>query len=268
MQIINFLYPEKSEIKYRIDTYPDSQSHLVLESEMDRRKSLSIYTRLSNLNDIWILMQLADICHRQGIQISCLQIAYLFAARTDRLFSFNEALDLELVKKCLIFVQAQQILVLDPHSKRLITEGVIDNDWLAFFALEASSNIPENVLFPDEGAYHRYSELFDFDTTYYATKHRISRDKLEVKLPSRIKPNTSILVFDDLCDGGGTFFAIHKALQDMGVTDMHLRVIHAIQKEPLVKLSKLYKTITITNSYKDWDKEELPNNIKVIKVYE
>lgn len=96
-----------------------------------------------------------DICHRQGIQISCLQIAYLFAARTDRLFSFNEALDLELVKKCLIFVQAQRILVLDPHSKRF------DNDWPAFFALEASSNISENVLFPDEGAYHRYSELYD-----------------------------------------------------------------------------------------------------------
>lgn len=110
--------------------------------------------------------------------------------------------------------------------------------------------------------------LFDSDTTYYATKHRISRDKLEVKLPSEIKPNTSILVFDDLCDGGGTFFAIHKALQDIGVTDVHLRVRHAIQKEPLVKLSKLYKTITITNSYKDWDKEELPNNIKVIKVYD
>lgn len=36
----------------------------------------------------------------------------------------------------------------------------------------------------------------------------------------------------------------------MGVTDVHLRVTHAIQKEPLVKLS------------------ELPNNIKVIKVYE
>lgn len=66
---------------------------------MDRRKSLSIYTRLSNLNDIWILMQLADICHRQGIQISFLRISYLFAARTDRLFSFNEVLDLELVKK-------------------------------------------------------------------------------------------------------------------------------------------------------------------------
>lgn len=273
MQIINFLYPEKSEIKYRIDTYPDSQSHLVLESEMDRRKSLSIYTRLSNLNDIWILMQLADICHRQGIQISFLRISYLFAARTDRLFSFNEALDLELVKKCLIFVQADQNLILDLHSNRLIVEGIGDNDWPTFFTLNPGFNIPESILFPDEGAYHRYSELLDFNikyrtTTYVATKHRISRDKLEVKLPSEIKPNTSILVFDDLCDGGGTFFAIHKALQDMGVTDVHLRVTHAIQKEPLVKLSKLYKTITITNSYKNWDKEELPNNIKVIRVYE
>ena len=76
------------------------------------------------------------------------------------------------------------------------------------------------------------------------------------------------LLVDSICDGGGTFFAIYKALQDMGVTDVHLRVTHAIQKEPLVKLSELYKTITITNSYKDWDKEELPNNIKVIEVYE
>lgn len=64
MQVIDFIYPEKSEVKYRIDTYPDSQSHLVLETELDRKKTLTIYTRLSNLNDIWILMQIADICHR------------------------------------------------------------------------------------------------------------------------------------------------------------------------------------------------------------
>lgn len=268
MQIINFIYPEKSEIKYHIDTYPDSQSHLILETEMDRRKSLLVYTRLSNLNDIWILMQLADICHRQGIQISHLQIAYLFAARTDRLFSFNEALDLELVEKCLTFVQAQTILVLDPHSDRLITKGVIKIEYPMFFALNANTIFSDSILFPDEGAYYRYCGFFESETTYYATKHRISKDKLEIKLSSKIQPNTSILVLDDLCDGGGTFFAIHKALQDVGVTDVHLRVTHAIQKEPLVKLSELYKTITITNSYKDWDKEELPNNIKVIKVYE
>lgn len=81
MQVIDFIYPEKSEVKYRIDTYPDSQSHL--------------------------------------------QIAYLFAARTDRLFSFNEALDLELVGKCLTFVQAQITSVIEPHSSRLISDGII-----------------------------------------------------------------------------------------------------------------------------------------------
>lgn len=36
---------------------------------------------------------------------------------------------------------------------------------------------------------------------------------------------------------------------------------------PKRTFSKVIKTITITNSYKDWDKEELPNSIKVIKVY-
>lgn len=49
---INFIYPEKSDIKYHIDTYPDSQTHLVLDEEMNRRERLDIYTRLSNLNDL------------------------------------------------------------------------------------------------------------------------------------------------------------------------------------------------------------------------
>jgi ribose-phosphate pyrophosphokinase len=267
MQIINFLYPEKSEIKYRIDTYPDSQSHLVLESEMDRRKSLLIYTRLSNLNDIWILMQLADICHRQGIQISHLQIVYLFAARTDRLFSFNEALDLELVGKCLTFVQAQITSVIEPHSSRLISDGIILPN-LTESAKVLPNNIHGAVLFPDKGAQKRYEDYFMFESIYCAEKHRVSKDKLEVIITSEIDSSKSITVVDDLCDGGGTFFAIHKALQDKGAKDISLCVVHAIQKEPLIKLAQLYKTITISNSYKDWDKEELPNNIIVKKVYE
>ena len=125
MQVIDFIYPEKSEVKYRIDTYPDSQSHLVLETELDRKKTLTIYTRLSNLNDIWILMQ----------------IAYLFAARTDRLFSFNEALDLELVGKCLTFVQAQITSVIEPHSSRLISDGIILPN-----LTESAKELPNNII--------------------------------------------------------------------------------------------------------------------------
>lgn len=192
-------------------------------------ETLTIYTRLSNLNDIWILMQIADICHRQGIQISHLQIAYLFAARTDRLFSFNEALDLELVGKCLTFVQAQITSVIEPHSSRLISDGIILPN-LTESAKVLPNNIHGAVLFPDKGAQKRYEDYFMFESIYCAEKHRVSKDK--------------------------------------GAKDISLCVVHAIQKEPLIKLAQLYKTITISNSYKDWDKEELPNNIIVKKVYE
>ena len=212
-------------------------------------------------------MQLADICHRQGIQISHLQIAYLFAARTDRLFSFNEALDLELVGKCLTFVQAQITSVIEPHSSRLISDGIILPN-LTESAKVLPNNIHGAVLFPDKGAQKRYEDYFMFESIYCAEKHRVSKDKLEVIITSEIDSSKSITVVDDLCDGGGTFFAIHKALQDKGAKDISLCVVHAIQKEPLIKLAQLYKTITISNSYKDWDKEELPNNIIVKKVYE
>lgn len=263
---INFIYPEKSDIKYHIDTYPDSQTHLVLDEEMNRRERLDIYTRLSNLNDLWILMQLSDICQRQGIIIQNIYISYLFAARTDRLFSFNEALDLELVKKCLVSTKADSIAILEIHSSRICHSEVKPSIYSEVFEY----NIPSNaqIVFPDEGAKERY-QFYIFDNPIIcAIKKRIAKDQIKITLSSDLYLNRPIYIMDDLCDGGGTFKALYNVLQEKGAEDIHLIVCHAIQKKALIELSQLYKTITISNSYKDWDKEELPSNIKVIKVYE
>lgn len=269
METINFLYPEKSDIKFHIDTYPDSQTHLALDQELNLREQLGIVTRLSNLNDIWILMQLADICHRRGVIIAELKIAYLFAARTDRLFSNKEALDLDIVYKCIKFVNAVTTKILEAHSSRIfyLGEKIYPESGIETIVQDS---LGISILFPDKGAQERYSDCFFSAILIAAEKHRVSKDKLEVVIPDIISSllHNPVYVVDDLCDGGGTFFAIHKALEEKGVKEMHLRVVHAIQKEPLIKLAELYKTVTITNSYKDWDKEELPSNIKVIKVYE
>lgn len=263
---INFIYPEESEVKYHIDTYPDSQTHLVLEGEINRREKLDVYTRLSNLNDLWILMQLSDICQRQGIIIDTIYVSYLFAARTDRLFSFNEALDLELVKKCLVATNADSIAILEIHSSRICHSEVKPDIYSSTF----EHNIPKNaqVVFPDEGAWLRYSYYIFDNPVITATKKRVSKDKIEITLNTSLLPNRPVYVVDDLCDGGGTFKALYNVLKENGAKEVHLTVCHAIQKKALIELSQLYKTITISNSYKDWDKEELPSNIKIIKVYE
>lgn len=268
MQVINFIYPERSDIKYHIDTYPDSQKHLVLETELNHREKVGIYIRLSNLDDIWILLQLSDICHRQGIIIQLLNIYYLFAARTDRLFSNNESLDLDIVYKLIKSVKAKEVYILEPHSDRIYdldtTKTFIKNVFGINILLR---NVSGTILLPDQGAYGRYitSLLSDYPVIY-ADKIR-SKDGIKIKInPSLIIPTSPYYIIDDLCDGGGTFITLHNELNKLGVKDIHLKVIHAIQKDALIMLSKLYKTITITNSYKDWNKEELPDNVEVVLV--
>ena len=74
-----------------------------------------------------------------------------------------------------------------------------------------------------------------------------------------------ILVVDDLCDGGGTFIGISEKLRkELRPSELSLFVTHAIQKQGIEKVAKCYDKVFITNSYKNWSEEELPENVNVI----
>lgn len=65
----------------------------------------------------------------------------------------------------------------------------------------------------------------------------------KIENPEVIEENQDLplVVIDDLCDGGGTFKGI-------------------------ATLSENYKEVYFTNSYRDWGREALPDNVKVIEV--
>ena len=267
MQAINFLYPEKSEIKYHIDTFPDSQKHLILDSELNRRKSLICYTRLACLDDIWILLQLNDICKRQGIIFHHLCISYLFAARTDRLFSFNEAIDLDIILNLLKGINVHNgISIFEPHSViKLRTPYSIMYPTYFHEIYHPIIDHTTKIIFPDEGAQNRYGAYYS--NAVFCKKTR-NAGKVSIVVPDVSELYKNYYVIDDLCDGGGTFFKLYEEQKDYIKERIHLIVAHAIQKQALIDLSKLYKTITITNSFKAWENEDLPENIKIIKLYE
>lgn len=268
---INFIYPEKSDIKFHIDKYPDSQVHLVLDSELNLRKGyIDVYTRISCMDDMFILLQLSDICMRHGVCISNVYISYLLATRTDRLFGMNQALDLKIIFNMLESICAYQFHILELHNNRsafhLKSKIFCVPETIMLHQAKISLDYNPVLLFPDEGAKNRYV----VDTfAYSASKVRQSDGTIKVQLPDIIiGQNTQIAVIDDLCDGGGTFFALYEALPDELKSRVHLFVTHAIQHEPICKLAQLYKTVTITNSYKDWENYEFPDNVKVIKVWD
>lgn len=91
-------------------------------------------------------------------------------------------------------------------------------------------------------------------------------------LPIRIKalPEGTlcpIRVLDDLCDGGGTFVGIAKELRKAAPNrKLSIYVTHMVNPKGILNLSENYNEVYFTNSYKDWQNETLPSNVKVIEI--
>lgn len=273
MATINFLYPENSEIKYHIDIFPDGHKHLVIDSELNRRESIKIITRLTTMDDLFILLQAKDIFDRHLIFVSHLKISYLISSRMDRVMSFNQACDLKIILeilKCNFVGTAIEIFELHNVKSDInlvksdFTESLFMDELQSMYNITDKSKV---YIFPDKGASERYAWVKLNSTTICASKERID-GKIKISLPEfDINDDQELIVMDDLCDGGGTFFAIHAALPKKYQDRVHLIVGHVIQYDAIVNLAKLYKSVTITNSFKNWDKYKFPENVTVLQLY-
>ena len=91
----------------------------------------------------------------------------------------------------------------------------------------------------------------------------------KIENPEVIEKNVNLpfVVIDDLCDGGGTFKGIAQLLGfHYPDRERTIYVTHMVNPKGITTLSENYKEVYFTNSYKDWNKETLPDNVKVIEV--
>lgn len=284
--LLNLIDKNKSDIKYHIDRYPDGQIQLVLENLDDNKLQLNILTRICSSDDLFILMQLSDIISRRGL--SChLNITYLLAARTDRLFNWSTSFTLKLVMDVLNMFNSKTINILDPHSNavyNLSNNLILESDFLSYLNEsdpDFFGNAKDDIIIvsSDEGAKERLgfkmrNNPYLFKWTRPIIHCNKVRDefgkvsKVEVNADSAICVNkkSRLIVIDDLCDGGGTFLAIHPELKKLEPSEIDLVITHSIQKSGIEKVSKLYDRVITSNSYNNWDESELPDNVTVVDV--
>lgn len=265
MKILNLTNVEQSDLKYHIDVFPDSQPHLVFERGWNKfdwnDKKVKIVTRISNLTDLFILRQAVQILRHEEITIVSTFISYLLCARTERRFSMNEAVDLDLVCEDLKQLNCN-ITVLEPHVERL----EYGCEYLPFqYCID---NYHAHIIYPDEGAKNRYISILKVGD--YFKKERSDSGDINLTLKSvfpKLDINDTIIVIDDLCDGGGTFCVVADKLNEL-YPDIKkvLMVTHAIQLEGIKRVAERFDEVYITNSFTDWNKIELPKNVRVIKV--
>ena len=270
---LNLQYLDKSDIKYDVISFPDGEKQLnILDNLCNYKDDVNIVTRITNGDDLFLLLQAYDILDRNCIPYIT-TIKYLMTQRSDRLFSYNRPCSLKVMlsqlKGC--------INVLEPHNREAMNDfynNLIGEDMAEEYRYEVFNKCTDDgdyLFFPDNGAKNRYSfyckegvyftgmKVRDVDTgriTNYKVVYPFGNDV--GRIGEEVK---TITIVDDLCDGGSTFILAYNELKKLGHPNLkiNLDVVHAVQEAGLRRVCEVFDNVTVTNSYADWDKLGIPN---------
>ena len=284
MQTLNLTNVEKSDIKYTISRFPDGEVQITLE-EFSHKDEVNVRCRITSTDDLFILMQVADILVRHGMYFS-ISIYYLMGMRMDRVMDFNRPFTLKMIVDILDKLGASEIAIFCPHSdmsldlfRKTPAYEIQSEEWEKFMSELTTSNDYQMML-PDAGAVKRYcyddkpadSVLIGQKIRDLATGNITS---IGIANPEALN-GKRILLVDDLCDGGGTFCGLAKAIREVNKNaKIDIIVNHMVNPKGIENLSKTFDHVYFSNSYKNWNgiKAEygkvvpaLPGNVTQIEV--
>jgi len=269
MQILNLTNKAKSDISWEKICFPDGEVQIRL-GELNRKDTINVRCRITSAEDLFILMQVADILNRHEVVWS-LQIYYLMSMRMDRVIDFNAPFTLKVVGNVIKNLGAVKVRVCEPHSNRTLKEAgcgfvEITSPKLHCLCLNGLYEGGLQLCFPDAGAEQRYRNILGLDIinsiVLIGEKQRnIETGKIEkiyIKNPEDYK-GLPVMVVDDLCDAGGTFLGIAKSIREIDPNaKLSISVVHMVNRKGIDNLSSAYDQVYFTNTYRDWD--NLPAN--------
>ena len=159
-----------------------------------------------------------------------LEMPYIPHARMDRVKSSEDVFTLKYFCEVLNSLNFETVYVRDAHSN--VSLALINNvsdegaDW--WIRTAAQGYNAEALFFPDEGAMKRYSSnsslpyAFGMKKRDWATGQILGLDLINA---DAIK-GKRVLIVDDICSRGGTFYHSAKALLAAGAASVALYVTH------------------------------------------
>jgi ribose-phosphate pyrophosphokinase len=181
------------------------------------------------------LRDLIDSTTDQKVTVN-LHVPFLPYGRQDKSIGNNNTFAIHTFFRILASLRLDTISTLDAHSEigkviSIFPEKEIDT------AFDATS--PTLICFPDKGAKDRYGSFFgkfpscsmtkerDQDTGYI--KNLFLNELIEVE-------GQSVLIVDDICDGGMTFKLTAEKLLTLGAKEVNLYTTHGIYSKGLETL--------------------------------
>lgn len=253
------LPPKMSTVHLNADlgSYPDGMPFIKQDEVRDfYRADLTVVIRQTRLESFVAGLFMVDALRERGNYVRRLVLPFIPAARQDRINPKGDYLfTLKSVAKMINDRNFDEVVVLDPHST--VATALIDRvrvfpisemfreTWVGYDAIIA----------PDKGAVGRATEAANALSNNTAREIPVihadkTRDVESGKLTGfdvNVEAGKHYLVFDDICDGGGTFIGLGEKIKEQGAT-AGLFVTHGVFSRGTEELNKYYKVITTTDS--------------------
>lgn len=169
----------------------------------------------------------AEVSHR-----ILLTMYYVPNARMDRIKADDEVFTLKYFADFINALHFDSVYILDPHSS--VTPALLNNclslPAYPFIDRALSELRSDNLVlfYPDEGAMKRYSERFKIPHGFGVKRRDWRTGKIEgLKIEGSADfKNKDVLIIDDICCRGGTFYHSARALKEAGAGRIYLFCTH------------------------------------------
>ncbi|MBQ8822168.1 MAG: ribose-phosphate pyrophosphokinase [Lachnospiraceae bacterium] len=214
--------------------FPDGT--LLMKEEVTGEREVTLTWLFENNEELVALYFLTKHLQAKGITDIVLQMPYIPNARQDRVKKPEDIFTLKYFAELINSLQFKKVVVLDPHS--YVSEALFDRleihtprKNVEKVLAKLSESGAENILmfYPDEGAMKRYSGMFDRPYAFGIKKRDWVTGQilgLEVSGQAELVAGSTVLIVDDICSKGGTFYYSGKALKELGAKEVYLYVSH------------------------------------------
>lgn len=255
--------------------FPDGTPLFKCECEGDTATITWFY---ENSDEVTNLVYLTRHLKDHGVDDITLIMPYTPNARQDRVKNPEDVFTLKYFAEIINFLNFREVLVLDPHSN--VTLALLERvrempvRYYIGEAIMRASLLAEDddlvLFYPDEGAMKRYSGMIKRPYTFGIKKRNWETgviEGLDVFGDSAFVKDRNILIVDDICSRGGTFYHSAKKLRELGAKKIFLYVTHCentIREGELLKTDYIERIYTTNSIYTQKDEEN--TKVEVFKL--
>lgn len=243
-----------NDIIIELGHFPDGTMLIKQTTPSDEKVTVSWF--YENDQETLAILYLANHFKAHGHENFHLYMPYIPNARQDRVKTEEDIFTLKYFAGLINSLGFKTVTVLDPHSN--VSEALIDKIIVekpqkhiekAIGIITEKEGEAPSMFYPDEGAGKRYSGMIALPYSFGIKKRDWKTGTiqgLDVAGDTESIKGKNILIVDDICSKGGTFYFSAKHLKELGAKNIYLYVTHC---EKSIFDGELLKTDYITEIF-------------------